>query len=69
MCSICPAYCVDCGIDICFDVKRRDDFAAPAYVTESGDLRCSGCGREIDEEERMYESEYGYDFDYSNSEV
>lgn len=61
MCEICPASCQECGIEVCFDIDRRDDFIAPAYVTGGGDLYCSRCGREIDEEEEDSYNKFDYD--------
>jgi hypothetical protein len=43
--------CQDCGRMICFDHEGEDDICAPAYVTESGDLYCSACGRSHDRAE------------------
>lgn len=73
MCELCDesedgtVCCQDCGRIICFDINVSDDVTAPAYVTASGDLFCSRCGRRIDEEEEAaYENEYDdveYDYD------
>jgi hypothetical protein len=48
--------CQDCGCLICFDFDGADD---TAYVTASGNLYCSHCGRAHDRaEEKSSEDEY-----------
>ena len=55
--------CQNCGRLIWGDSKGYDDIASGPYVTESGDLFCIPCGREMDSAEReQAESDYP-DFD------
>lgn len=55
--------CQDCGTIIYWDddmkepVESPDDISCPPYVTMSGDLFCSYCGRKYDEAEE--EDEFG----------
>lgn len=58
--------CQDCGRIIYYDkdmkepVTSIDDFSAPPYITESGDLFCILCGPaydEADEEDRFGDDE------------
>jgi len=71
MCKLCDANngemlsCQDCGRLICFDESPDPvDVIDRAYVTASGDLYCTRCGRKHDaaeEEEReddFYEPPY-----------
>ena len=56
MCDLCDGSdemqsCPDCGRLICFEHHAEDDVCAPAYVTASGDLYCSTCGRRHDKAE------------------
>lgn len=57
--------CSDCGRAICFDEQPDPvDVIDRAYVTASGDLYCSRCGKKYDlEEEREREAEYEGDGD------
>lgn len=54
-----PDYCQDCGCMLDWEMKGPgDDIVRPGYVTASGDVFCSRCGREYDEEEeRSYEED------------
>jgi hypothetical protein len=53
-----PDYCQDCGCMLDFDMKGPgDDIVQPGYVTASGDVFCSRCGREYDEEEERLAKE------------
>ena len=50
--------CQDCGRLICFDEPAdSEDVIDRAYVTDSGDLFCTRCGREYDRAEREAEEE------------
>jgi hypothetical protein len=55
-----PDYCQDCGCMLDWEMKGSgDDIIRPGYVTASGDVYCSRCGREYDEEEdRQAEEDY-----------
>ena len=49
MCWLCERnrgkyeHCPDCGCLICFDVSGNDDALKRAVIAESGDLVCSSC--------------------------
>ena len=71
MCDLCDdsggemESCQSCGCLICFD-DDGDDVIRPAYVTTSGDLFCSRCGRKHDqaeEEDEEDEEEDDYEDD------
>jgi hypothetical protein len=54
-------YCQDCGCIIEWGLEGPgDDIVRRAYVTASGDLFCSRCGREYDEEEERLADEEPY---------
>ncbi len=66
MCQLCDQNggdmlsCQDCGRLICFDnAPDSADVADRAYVTASGDLFCTRCGRKYDQaEEDEREDDY-----------
>ena len=66
MCQLCEdnngdyQSCVDCSRLICFDEQSEDDVVARAYVTESGDLYCTKCGKEHDHAADEDDSEDAY---------
>jgi hypothetical protein len=69
-----PDYCQDCDCMLDWDMKGLgDDIVRPGYVTASGDVFCSRCGREYDEEEeRLAEEDVDYwpdpqDYDISET--
>ena len=54
-----PDYCQDCGCMLDWEMKGSgDDIIRPGYVTASGDVFCSRCGREYDEEEERQNEDY-----------
>ena len=55
------ANCQDCGRAICFDAPvDAVDVLDRAYVTASGDLYCTRCGRKYDQaEEEELDEGYG----------
>jgi hypothetical protein len=64
MCNLCDENdgemesCQDCGRLICFDLEHNDDICSRAYVTASGDVFCSWCGKRYDEiDERVLDDE------------
>lgn len=51
-------YCQDCGCMLDENLKcEGDDIVRRPYVTASGDVYCSRCGREYDEEEERQNDE------------
>jgi len=64
MCDLCDENdgrmesCQDCGRLICFDVPANSvDVIDRAYVTASGDLFCTRCGRNYDATEEAEEND------------
>lgn len=69
MCYMCEEnngeyeHCQDCGVAICFDAKRGDDWPAEAGVTSSGDLYCMRHAVQNDrqeEEDEEQDEEWGW---------
>lgn len=58
-----PESCQSCGRLIWGDSKGYDDIVSGPYVTESGDLFCIPCGREMDRAERAAVEDEYLDFD------
>ena len=55
--------CQSCGRLIWGDAKGYDDIVSGPYVTESGDLFCIPCGREMDRADREAAEDEYPDFD------
>ena len=76
MCQLCDKNdgemqsCQNCGRLICFDNSPDSvDVTDRAYVTMSGDLFCTRCGRKYDQqEEEEQEADY-YEPPYDDMEV
>lgn len=60
----CEGGCQSCGRLIDKSAKGYDDIVSAPYATESGDLYCIPCGREVDRAQRETDEADGFgDYD------